>query len=248
MSLPITITFANPPEGTCPSTFADAVTILQSLVSAQSPTGYLPYILGSSTPAVEDQNKAWIRQDAAGRPIGTFVYYAGAWRREYTGKPKEVVYFTGDPATYFDGTGRGLTTAEWDGWALCNGANGTPNMTDKFLIPAHMDNSDGTDAYSSGWRTKVSGSALFTGGSATETLTEAKTWRQVEDALVLDLFAADGDTRSSSGAMVGIHNIGTTIDGTVTLIAADAGNTTPDPFFTLPPFLAVAPCMFVGYA
>jgi hypothetical protein len=33
----------------------------------------------------------------------------------------------------FDNTGLGLTTGKWKGWALCNGANGTPNLRAKFV-------------------------------------------------------------------------------------------------------------------
>lgn len=45
-------------------------------------------------------------------PIGSIVMYSGAWA--------------------FDATGKG--TGSLSGWALCNGNNGTPNLSDKFVM------------------------------------------------------------------------------------------------------------------
>lgn len=42
-------------------------------------------------------------------------------------------YLTSDDvSTYFDGTGLGKTSQRWAGWAICNGANDTPDLSDKF--------------------------------------------------------------------------------------------------------------------
>lgn len=38
-----------------------------------------------------------------------------------------------DISTYFDGTGLGKTARRWDGWAICNGSNGTPDLDGEFL-------------------------------------------------------------------------------------------------------------------
>jgi len=38
----------------------------------------------------------------------------------------------GDIANYFDATGLGNGSGPYDGWAICNGSNGTPNLDGKF--------------------------------------------------------------------------------------------------------------------
>jgi hypothetical protein len=50
--------------------------------------------------------------------------------------------------TAFDGTGRGNVGGEWDGWALCNGQNGTPDLTKNFFIVTGDWNYGGTGGYS----------------------------------------------------------------------------------------------------
>ncbi|MCX6758958.1 MAG: hypothetical protein NT012_00070 [Candidatus Nealsonbacteria bacterium] len=49
---------------------------------------------------------------AGGTPTGGIIMYSGAWN--------------------FDGTGLG--TGSLAGWALCNGNNGTPNLSDRFVM------------------------------------------------------------------------------------------------------------------
>ena len=250
MSFPVNITLANPPEGYCPTTITQLYDGLRTDLTAEVSTSYLPYILGSSTPAVEDQDKAWIRQDAAGRPLGTFLFYAGSWRRQYNGKFNEITLFNGNPALFFDGTGRGLTTSEWDGWSICNGQNGTPNLTDKFIVAAHMDDSAGQTGYSSGWRTMVSGSILATGGSKDTTLGISQIPRDPSDVLVVDTFTADGNARDPAGLLFGHHSVSTGDpgdSGTEILIDADAGEGSPDVVPTLPPYFALAYVIFTGY-
>lgn len=34
---------------------------------------------------------------------------------------------------YFDSTGQGKQGGEYDGWAICNGNNGTPNLAGRFI-------------------------------------------------------------------------------------------------------------------
>src|SRR5690606_29905876 len=51
-------------------------------------------------------------------------------------------------------TGLGVTGSEWEGWALCNGLNGTPDFRNRFVY---------------GWHSPTN--APQTGGSATHTLT-----------------------------------------------------------------------------
>ncbi len=247
MSFPIRLTFANPPPGTCPSTFDEAVVLLQALLSGEVTTTFIPYILGFATPAVEDQDKAWIRLDANGRPLGTFIFYAGSWRRQYTGKPGQIAMFNGNPATYFDGTGKGLITAEWDGWAICNGNNGTPNLTDKFIAGAHMDNSDGQLGYTGGvWKSMVYPFAnVATGGVPYHTIVASDLPAldisidgneynpggspHADARVIIDLLYANGAPHSADIAHYGTTGAQTSIP-------------------SVPPFYAMAFALFIGYS
>src|SRR4051812_45928039 len=128
----IDISLDTPDPEDCPATFTELVTLLGELIHAELVGSYIPYVTGAETPSMDDTDKVWHRLDTTGRPIGTFVYYSGAWRREYTGNTSEITMYSGDPATDFSGAG-GLGTigGDWDGWALCNGSNGTPDLSDR---------------------------------------------------------------------------------------------------------------------
>lgn len=54
--------------------------------------------------------------------------------------------------SYFDGTGLGLATGLWYGWAICNGSNGTPNLSSKFprLTAGAAGTTGGSDSGSTG--------------------------------------------------------------------------------------------------
>src|SRR5690349_8509501 len=132
MSASVTAQFGNPDPLANPTTFQEVIDQLNDLSEAVDVSGgpFTPYVISSTTPIVGDQNKAWIQTDGNGRPLATKLFYNGSWRKVYNGKVKEVVMFSGDPTVYFDGTGLGLSTAtepNYDGWAICNGQNGTPN-------------------------------------------------------------------------------------------------------------------------
>jgi hypothetical protein len=91
--------------------------------------------VGSTPPSSSLTNKVWYKTDAAGRPLGVFMFYNGNWRKVYTGVALyEIRMFAGPFSLYFDGTGRGLVGGDVDGWALCNGQNGTLNLEGYFPV------------------------------------------------------------------------------------------------------------------
>lgn len=241
MSLPVDIQIANPDPDAAPTTFVELIELLRTLITAEVTGDYQPYVQGSSTPSVDDQDKVWHKTDGAGRPLGTFKYYDGEWRRQYTGRPDMILMYKGDPSVDFAGTGGlGTVGGEWDGWALCNGNNGTPDLSDKFIVGSHM--SDLASGYVGGaHKTNVSGSTTQTGGVAEVTLDNDNTYRPARSALQVRKWEADGNT-PDSGA--GLYGSGTP---DVTLLDADAGNETPDAIATLPPYYSLAFVAFVGY-
>lgn len=238
--LPVAISIANPDPSAAPTTFTEFVALLRTLITAVVTGTYVPYIQGSATPAVSDQDKIWHRTDGSGRPMGTYRYYSGTWRKQYTGKLGELAFYQGDPAVDFDGTGLGIVGGEWDGWALCNGNNGTGDLSDRFIVGGRM--TDLALGYTPGqWRSTVSGSTLAVGGDKTITLTEDNTYRVPRAALAVGKWEADGNSVSAGGNLLG--------DGSsTTILAADAGNETPDQIPTLPPYIAAGIVRFVGYA
>lgn len=187
-------------------------------------------VVGPNTPAVTDQNRVWLRTDAYGRPVAFFLWYksaaagaVGAWRRVPTLRPAEIRMFTGNPATFFDVSGRGLTTAEWDGWALCNGGNGTIDLRDRFIVPATGPSN-----------------TLTRGGSATLTLLVGHMPRITATIGELYDFVRGGGRLGYSGLQWGG---GAREDITVT--ASNTGLSVP--ISTLPPYIAVGFAEWVGY-
>lgn len=249
MSSPSVITsFANPPVGFCPTTFQETVDELNDLITSSIQGDYKIYVSGNSTPDVNDQDKIWQKEDAQGRPLGTFKYYGGSWRRTYNVPIGTIVMFSGNPTGLFDGTGLGVVGTDWDGYALANGNNGTANLSDKFLIAARLDDV-GLSKYSSGWQTNVGGSGSKTGGNATITLDDPHTYRPARAAFQVGKWQADGNApvAPATPALYGNPHP-EIVNNVVELIAADPGQPTPAAITTLPPYYAIALAVFVGYS
>lgn len=122
-------------------------------------------IVSSSVPASTLSSKVWFKIDTAGRPLGTYIFYNGNWRKVYTGLPSEIRMFSGDWTIYFDGSGLGVVGGEWDGWALCNGNNGTQNLANRFIVCG--------EEFSGEWLTIVDQFNLTnSGGVGSEQLTQ----------------------------------------------------------------------------
>jgi hypothetical protein len=128
---PDAIPRTNPP----PLTIQEALNTVATYTSYSITQDSQLVVVGPNNPVTEDQSKVWLRTSPCGIPLGWYRWNtcALAWYPVITGLPGEIRMFCGDPTLYFDTTGLGITTAEWTGWALCNGSNGTPNMLDKFI-------------------------------------------------------------------------------------------------------------------
>lgn len=240
MALTANITFAAPDPAAAPLTLTQLVNILNALATVDIPGTFAPYIVSATKPAVDDQDKIWHKIDAVGRPLGTFKFYNGLWRQEYTGIINEVKMYTGDPVVDFDSTGLGLPGKRWDGWALSNGQNGTADLSNRFIIGGAMDNT-GITGYTGGlWRTNVSGGSLSLGGASSITSNATNTYLPSTIATQVKLFTADGNAPSVSGDLYG--------PGTGIIITpATAGNPNPPSIPIIPPFFALAYVTFLGY-
>lgn len=45
-----------------------------------------------------------------------------------------IIMYTGVFANLFDGSGRGKPGTQVEGWAICDGRNGSPNLIDRFIV------------------------------------------------------------------------------------------------------------------
>lgn len=240
MSIAVEIEFDNADPEDCPTNFQETIDLLNEKVSGSIAANIVPYIRQSTTPGMDQTNLVWHKIDVDGRPIGTFHYYGGAWRREYSGRQDEIRYFMGDPAIHFESDGRGIVGGEWDGFALCNGNNGTPNLSDKFIVGAKMDDLGVGYPTNGPWKTNVSGASTQTGGEKDITLTDDTTFQKAVDAIQMSNWQADGNSQNSGGGLWGLGS-------GHTLLPADDGNITPDAIQTLPPYYALAICKWISY-
>jgi hypothetical protein len=157
------VTFqANPQPA--PACYPSDVNGLLQLAAGGGLSGTVPdnsgggIFAGSSPPSSSLTNKVWFKTDGAGRPLGVYMFYNGNWRKVYTGVGYgEVRMYTG-AASVFDGSGRGIVTGDFDGWCLCNGGNGTPNLIDRFIVSGSWNGS--------AWTTNVDGRVNRTAGGA----------------------------------------------------------------------------------
>ena len=168
-SPPVLTHFAEPDPRAAPLNLADLWALLNATVQSEIQGEYIPYIIGHATPDVDDQDKAWIELSSSGKPLAVKIFYNGIWRRIYNGMIGEIRMYSGPPGSdtdpTFDADGKGRPGKEYDGWQICNGKNGSPDLSDKFIVGAHMNKADDHPDFTSGWVTFVDGiNDLKTGG------------------------------------------------------------------------------------
>jgi hypothetical protein len=236
----VTFTANHQPAPACyPS---DVNGMLDMLTTGGGLSGTIPdtagggVFVGSSPPPSALTNKVWFKTDAAGRPLGVFMFYNGNWRKVYTGVVYgEIRMYIGNFNGVFDGTGRGIIGADADGWVVCNGQNGTFNMEGFFPCGAQWNGS--------AWVTSVDGTSRTTGGTRGPHMIDRTKLPLLHTIAYGSLVAAEG-----AGAYAAA-NLGQTPVGTWPLLDAagnpiDGVNQQPMPF---PQFFAMALIMFVGY-
>lgn len=93
------------------------------------------YSVGFAQPTPDQRTSPWLRLDGSNRPLGWYYYYNGGWRPVTPFRLGMMMDYNGSSSN-FDSTGLGLIATDMDGWALCNGQNGTPNLADLFVVTA----------------------------------------------------------------------------------------------------------------
>lgn len=226
-----------------PACYPPDVNALLTLVAQQGLSGTVPdnagggIYVGSSQPSSSLTNKVWFQIDAAGRPLMVKMFYNGNWRKLYSGGYGDVKLFVGNPSGLFDGTGRGVIGGMQDGWALCNGNNGTPSMANRFVV-----GSSGFDG--SGWPTSVDGAVRYSGGLGTFTIQATNLPQMIVQAFATQ--TGQKVTAPTGGNQVGAPSDTSVANWPVISGGAPVGGSVP--INNCPPYYAMAFCMFVGYA
>lgn len=189
--------------------------------------------VGSTQPSSSITNKVWFKIDAAGRPFGAYLFYNGNWRKCYTGSIGDIKLYRGAFNGVFDGTGRGIIGGsgpnDEDGWAVCNGNNGTPNLNGFF--PAGARWSGAAWVSDADPTTPGVGSG---GGNAHIALANLP-------GLDIDF----GQFNFTIGSAQASLNQGT-LPNTITRRVKGTGQNTP--LKVVPTFIALAYLQFIGYA
>jgi len=243
---PVQTLFSPPDPNAAPLNITELVNLLNTLVQSNIVGQYIPYVIQHDTPNVDQRNNVWIQLDTVGRPIATKIWVAtagGAWRRIYNGMLGEIRMYSGNPSTDFT-NGKGNVGGEYDGWALCDGNNGTTDLSDKFIIAAHMNNvgHSGYDT-NNGWVTWIDPTnGQNTGGSSNFVLGPATAFTGKLLVGKYIITPSGGETLDPGGRLYGQPSAGNP-DNNATLM--DFEN--PGPVSTVPPFIAMGFIQFVGY-
>ena len=193
--------------------------------------------VGSTPPSSALTNKVWYKTDAAGRPLGAYMFYNGNWRKVYTGIAVGDIKAWFGSNGLFDSNGLGVIGSDIDGWCQCNGNYGTPDLRNKFVACAQ--------GFSNGqWVTNVDGSLTTNGGSPGPHYIGPRLLPKLETATYGNANAPTG------GGGITMANVGAAplafyypvVDANGAPV--DGVNQQPIPSY---PFYALMYLMFVGY-
>lgn len=250
MANPFIETKFDPPDpNATPLNLTQLFQLASALVHSTMLGSYTPYVLQNGEPDVSDQDKVWFEQDPQGRPVSIKVFWNGKWRRMYNGMLGEIRGYTGNPGQDFDSTGWGVVQGEYDGWHLCNGNDGAPDFSDQFLIGAHMNNEGHSGYMDSEWVTWVgTETGMHDGGSKDVTLKENNMFFPSGNigTLKVGTYQITGATLVAGETKWGQPSASDETKNT-TLNIQSEGSTAPDPVKILPPFVALAWIIFLGY-
>lgn len=134
MSANVNFTWGNLPDGFCFSTLEgfknDIFNLLEGTVDV---TGI---VIGPNTPDVSDQDKVWIKTDAAGRPVGIFLFLGSwIWPNSRAPSSQERIIWTGLEADLWAYDGGDGTDPSSSPPTLTTGAMWQKDAAFDFRIP-----------------------------------------------------------------------------------------------------------------
>ena len=252
MSAPLVTTgFLNPDPNATPLNLIQLVQYLGTLVHSEIQGDYLSYLVQNEEPGAQDRDKVWIQQDSQGRPVAIKLWWtgSGSWRRVYNGMLGEIRGYTGNPGIDFTPTGWGRAGGEYDGWHLCNGNDGAPDYSDHFLIGAHMNNAEHSGYIDSEWVTWISDrTGEHTGGVRDFTLAANNIFREGGPIgqLTVGKYVVAGALLDAAGDVWGAPSLGDPTKNQELNVTSD-GFIDPESVSVIPPFIALAWIVFLGY-
>jgi len=217
------IDFSSLPSGTkIPGTMQELGNMLARYMTVRFNEPLSLFNYGSETPSVDQQDRPWFRFDSlTGKPMGWYAYVNGAWTISTQTQVGTII--TVDPAINLNLAMSGLAqTADWAGWALCNGSNGTPDLRNRMINGAGGDYNT-TD----------------TGGEETHTLSQA----EVGGPFTIDIIKF-GFTRGTGGQY--INDARDPQPGKFTDPIQEATSNAIDAHNNMPPYYALYYLMFIG--
>lgn len=187
----------------------------------------------TTAPGPEQLDFIWYLETPEGVPLYDLVFYGGEWRRKATVPIGAEVFFSGDPALYFDNvTFAGIHGGEWDGWQI------------DFTRSAHFPIIAATFSTSGlGWVVNYNATDLNVGGVTGIQLNNSNTYRPATNGLTLYLWEADGNSPGGDADLYGIQNSSAP---SVVVLPADPGNVTPDVIPIFPTFVAKSLVVYRG--
>jgi len=220
---------AQVPEGTCFTDVQSLFDLIAEYVTVQTDPNASFVIISATTPGADDRDKIWFRVDSSGRPLGCYLFYNGAWRKIWDEPVGAIKFWSGDTSE-FDATGLGNVGGQWDGWAICNGNNSTPDLRDQFIIVANQ--------YSGGsWQTNVTGSLTQDGGSKDVTMQVANLPAHTHQVTNHTNPGGGGNCNGADFTACGVSN---KVD-----ITSSTGS--GDSFEVLPPYYSLCALQYIGY-
>lgn len=111
------------PDGYCPQSEQQRANDIASGIGAQLPGNYIVWNYGDTVPAVEDQDKPWMRTFPDGSPDRVYVFFDGAWVAPHpvpaSGDERRIwVGTTDDLETYDGGEAGTVSDAEGPFWEV----------------------------------------------------------------------------------------------------------------------------------
>jgi hypothetical protein len=227
MALTANFHLNNPPVGACYGTVNDLFALFRAAASVTLDGSVVGIAKGSTQPSVDDTDKPWLKTTETGHPVAWFSFYNGQWRPVPRADVYDVKYMaiTVPDASLFDGTGKGLINTLMDGWALCNGNNGTQNMTDKFV------KSNGAQP------------AGGTGGSPTHTLLAAEIPAHTHLYDKAHVYTG----ASCQGGGTGFFPVTTPVFDSTASSSFGGTSGVTQAFSTEPAYVVLVPLMYIGY-
>lgn len=117
------------PSGVCPDSYQALLNLFASNLFVNSPANFgIQWVFGPTKPSPSDNDKGWFRTDSSGKPIGTYLFAAGAWLMRHPMQPGQSMWIFDDApdfTTYDGGDANPLSALSGPMWEASKNKDGT---------------------------------------------------------------------------------------------------------------------------